>query len=85
MTLALTPQEANIIAFVQEQGKIRLVLRSPADAVIEKDVKPISWETLFRLLRQDESGKDIKTDDFAPKDTIEIYRGMKRDVIPLTE
>jgi len=85
MTLALTPQEANIIAFVQEQGKIRLVLRSPEDAVIDKDVKPISWETLFRLLRQDESGKDIKTDDFAPKDTIEIYRGMKRDVIPLTE
>lgn len=84
MTLALSPQEANIIAFVQEQGKIRLVLRSPGDSLIEKDIKPISWETLFKLLRQDESGKDIKTEDFAPKDTIEIYRGMKREVIPLS-
>ncbi|HOX54308.1 MAG: Flp pilus assembly protein CpaB [Candidatus Omnitrophica bacterium] len=84
VTLALSPQEANIIAFVQEQGKIRLVLRSPQDSLIQKDVKPISWETLFKLLRQDEGGKDIKTEDFAPKDTIEIYRGMKREVIPLS-
>jgi pilus assembly protein CpaB len=35
ITLALDPQEANLIAFVQEQGKIRLILRSPADSKIE--------------------------------------------------
>ena len=30
ITLALSPQEANLIAFVQEQGKIRFIMRSPA-------------------------------------------------------
>ena len=47
ITLALAPQEASLIAFVQEQGKIRLTLRSPADAKVEQ-VQPATWETLFK-------------------------------------
>ena len=49
ITLALTPQEANLLAFVQEQGKIRLSLRSPADSNIEP-VQMATWENLFSYL-----------------------------------
>jgi pilus assembly protein CpaB len=49
ITLALTPQEANILAFVQEQGKIRLALRSPADSNVEP-VQMATWENLFAYL-----------------------------------
>jgi hypothetical protein len=44
------PQEANLLTFAQEaQGKIRLVLRSPADAQIEP-AEPASWDTLFQKI-----------------------------------
>ena len=49
ITLALTPQEASLLAFVQEQGKIRLSLRSPADSNIEP-VQMATWENLFSYL-----------------------------------
>ncbi len=31
ITVALDPEEANVISFVQEKGKIRLILRAPGD------------------------------------------------------
>ncbi len=79
ITLALTPQEANLIAFVQEQTKIKLVLRSPTDAKIEM-VRPVNWETLFQYLmpQQEEPTSE-------PQSYVEIFRGLRRDRIPLTE
>src|SRR3989338_5164718 len=53
ITVALSPQEASLIAFVQEQGKIRLILRSPADSQIQP-VQPASWDTLFQYLMPQE-------------------------------
>lgn len=49
ITLALDPQDANLMSFVQEQGKIRLTLRSPSDAKIES-IQPASWDTLFQYM-----------------------------------
>jgi pilus assembly protein CpaB len=77
LTLALTPQEASLIAFVQEQSKIKLVLRSPTDAKIEL-VKPASWDTLFQyLMPQEESTSD------EVKSYVEIYRGLRKEKVPL--
>ncbi|MDP1853285.1 MAG: Flp pilus assembly protein CpaB [Candidatus Omnitrophota bacterium] len=46
ITVALSLQEATMLAFVQEQGKLRFVLRSPADSDIPA-IQPANWDTLF--------------------------------------
>ncbi len=74
VTLALSPQESAIASFVQEQGKIRLILRSNSDFTVE-DLKPAGWDELFRYLYPD---KQLRKPD-----TVEIYRGLKKEVVPL--
>lgn len=81
ITLALTPQEANLIAFVQEQGKIRLIMRSPADAKVEA-LPPASWESLFQYIAP------LKQNEVAPIDTteyVEVLRGLNKEKIPLSK
>lgn len=82
ITLALTPEEANLLAFVQEQGKIRLVLRSPGDAKTTQIVQPASWETLLKYLypNMDFSKPAVKEE---PK--VEVIRGFKKETMPLLQ
>lgn len=89
ITLALLPQEANLIAFVQEQGKIRFTLRSPADSRIEP-IQPASWETLFQYLmpQAKEQAASIQEGGVLPQQKlreIEIYRGLKKETITLSK
>lgn len=87
ITLALAPQDANLLAFVQEQSKIRLVLRSPADSQVQQ-VPPASWDTLFQYLMPPELAAQIAEKKEAPKKQvkyIEIYRGLNKENIPLNE
>jgi len=87
ITLALGPQEANLIVFVQEQGKVRLTMRSPADARVES-MAPASWETLFQYIMppppQQESGPAnvpvVDTTEY-----VEIFRGLNKEQIPLSK
>jgi pilus assembly protein CpaB len=80
ITLALGPQEANLIAFVQEQGKIRLTLRSPADSKIEQ-TQPANWDTLFQYIAPKVSGKTEEE----PKAIgyVDVYRGLTKEKVPL--
>jgi len=80
ITFALTPKEANLLAFVQEHGKIRVSLRSAEDSNIEQ-IEPANWETLFKYLSTESEGKA----GFAGKPTVEIYRGLQKEVVPLLE
>lgn len=93
ITLALSPAEANLITFVTEQGKVRLVLRSPADSKIEP-IQPASWETLFQYLlpqlpQQARNEAEKETQLVAQEKPrlreIEIYRGLKRETILVSE
>lgn len=85
ITLALTPEEANLLSFVQEQGKIRLVLRSPGDAKTQP-VQLASWDTLLKYLfpnidfTQKEERKEAKE---VP--TVEVIRGFKREMMPIVQ
>ena len=77
ITLALAPQEASLIAFVQEQGKIRLILRSPADAKVEQ-IQPATWETLFKyLMPQGQAQETVKQEN--PDDYVEVYHGLNKE------
>jgi pilus assembly protein CpaB len=82
ITLALGPQEANLIAFVQEQGKIRLVMRSPADAKIEP-MAPANWESLFQYITPpkpeiEPTEKPVDTTEY-----VEVLRGLNKEKVPL--
>lgn len=94
ITVALNPQEATMIAFIQEQGKLRFVLRSPAD----KEVMPpqmANWDTLFMYLfpnmqqkmqaMANEQGDQQNEGKKPPKkvNEVEIERGGKLEVVPL--
>ncbi len=92
ITLALGPQETNLMTFVQEQGsKMRLTLRSPADANVEPMV-PASWETLFQyIMPQQKSAEKIpevsEVKEAAPKpaadEYVEVFRGLNKEKISL--
>ncbi len=78
VTLALTPQEAALLSFVQEHGKIKLDLRSSEDTQKET-VKPADWDTLFQYLYPGKEGEQ------GSRPMVEIYRGANREVVPLSE
>jgi pilus assembly protein CpaB len=77
VTLALSPQEAVLLSFVQEHGKIKLNLRSAGD-IQKESIKPADWDTLLQYLYPT-SGVEGK------QAVVEIYHGLKKEVVPLTE
>jgi pilus assembly protein CpaB len=87
LTLALTPQEASLIAFVQEQGKLRLVLRSPGDSNVQQ-MQPASWDTLFAHItppEQLEEARKRQQQDDLPSGYVEVYRGLNKERVPLSK
>jgi pilus assembly protein CpaB len=83
ITLALSPREANILAFVAEQGRVRLTLRSRIDSQVE-ELPPMNWQTFFQFLME----RGIITPPPAKVEekkgpTIEIYKGSRREEIPI--
>ena len=82
VTLALGPQEVNLIAFVQEQGKMRLTFRSPADAKVEP-VIPASWETLFQQIAPQRTADSKTNQEIDTNEYVEVYRGLNKEKVPL--
>ncbi|HTZ11713.1 MAG TPA: Flp pilus assembly protein CpaB [Candidatus Margulisiibacteriota bacterium] len=89
ITLAIAPSEANLLAFVQEQGRIRLNLRSPADANIEP-VTPASWDTVFQymIMNNPQAQNKNPAGDGSIKPSgreVEIYRGLKKETLTVSQ
>ena len=82
ITVALAPQEANIVSFVQEQSKIRLVLRSPADSKSEP-IRPVNWDTVFQYLMPQPA--QAPKEEPKPRPTVEVYRGLQKERMPLSD
>lgn len=81
VTLALSPQEAVLISFVQEHGRIKLILRSAEDTNKEA-IKPADWDTLFQYLYPERAAVDAEA---SRRPTVEIYRGLRKEIVPLSE
>lgn len=79
ITVALTPQQASLVAFVQEHGKIRLTLRSAQDSTLEP-VKAADWNTLLQYVFPQPPEEEHK-----PSDYVEIYRGMNKEKVLLSK
>ena len=82
ITLALNPQQSNLIAFVQEQSKIRLILRSPADSKVEM-VQPATIDTLLQYIMPPPPPKPPVVEE--KKEYVEIYRGLNKERVPLSK
>lgn len=83
ITLALSPQEASLLAFAQEQGKIRLVLRSPVDSKTQP-IQPATWDTFFQYITPPEQLEKEAKAKQQQGPTVEIYRGLNKEQVPLT-
>jgi pilus assembly protein CpaB len=86
ITIALSPQEASLVAYVQEQGKIRLFLRSQADAEPSsvQMVTPANVAQFLQSVMPPPQGeaKKIKPES---QDTVEIIKGSKKEQMPITK
>ena len=82
VTLALPPREASLLSFVAEQGRVRLVMRSPADAKV-KLIPPANWQTLFQYI-DSTLPKQPRPVIKEPK-KIEIYRGLQKSYITISQ
>lgn len=80
VTLSLTPKEASLLAYISEQGKIRLVLRNPQDSKMEP-LEITSMESLFKYLSPQPQGAE------PPKPTgyVEVWRGSVKEKVPIRE
>jgi|GEM_PF-1384336 len=81
VTLALTLQETLLLSYVQEHGKIKLVMHSKDDkqGVI---ASPVNEEFLLRYLHP-EVMEDWRPT--MPTSTIEVYRGLNKQFMPLSK
>lgn len=80
VTLAMTPQETSSLLFAREQGRIQLSLRPK----LESGLVPIPPANIQTLL---EAQFGIKASEPPPQVTrqVEIYKGLKRDVMVMAE
>ena len=89
ITVALTAREASILSFAKDKGKVIAVLRSPADANIEK-VSPANWDTFIQHVQSmmPPTNAPRPAPAAAPaaeKRKIEIYRGAEKGYVEVTE
>jgi pilus assembly protein CpaB len=88
ITIALSPKEASLLTFVNEQGRIQLTLRSPADAKTEP-IPPANWNTLFQHIdstfSQQQQPRRIRERMIKEPEQVEIYRGLERGNIEITQ
>lgn len=83
VTLALSPEEASILSFVEESGKIRLVLRSNLDTQ-EKTLPPVSWQTFFQYLISKGIITPPKVQPPPPQRKIQVYHGTKKEEVTIS-
>ena len=78
VTLALTPQETAFLLFAREQGRIQLSLRPKQEDQTQAAVPPTNINTLL------EAKLGIKpTPPPRPAKRVEVYKGMKREMVVL--
>jgi len=94
ITLALSPQEAELISFAQEQGRLKLILRPPLDTAYH----PLPVATWDGLLQHILKTQGLEAPPPSPEPTaappapapmrkkgpqVEIYRGIDRENVEM--
>lgn len=77
VTLALGPQEASLLLYAREQGRIQLALRSNSDAGKRAAVTPANSTTLLRTVL----GEQALAPPPPRSHTVEVIKGLERSVV----
>jgi len=81
VTLALEPQAAAVLLYAREQGQITLVLRSRMEKEQRVEITPANMATVMEsVLGSEATGPPPK-----PQRTVEVYKGLERSVVAVTE
>ncbi len=73
ITLALMPEEAELLTFAREKGKISFVLRALGDRTKEK-IKQISFADIIRQIKNNEKQDEMKQNKINNTDADEIRK-----------
>lgn len=79
VTLSLNPQETSFLLFARDQGRIQLSLRSR----FEEGPVPLAPANIQNLLEKQLGLKAPPSAAKPPGHRVEIYKGLKRDVVTL--
>lgn len=89
ITLALTPQQVELLSFAHDFGKLRLILRPPLETQIQA-IPPVTADVLWQQIIQqagmqmpEQKEAKVEAPEKEPSQTVEIYRGKEKEVKPL--
>lgn len=90
VTLALSPQETELVLFARAQGQLQLSLRPRADALVVSDLAPMTIESLLAVIlgpQLAKVGQQPPTPGVPSVEErrIEVYRGLEKEVVVLSE
>lgn len=78
VTVALSPQEIELVLFAREQGKLQLSLRPRADKELVQ-LQPFTMNSLVAMINP--GGVPQQEPEKPPQKEVEVYRGLKREVV----
>ncbi|MCK5580867.1 MAG: Flp pilus assembly protein CpaB [Candidatus Omnitrophica bacterium] len=84
LTFALTPEEASLMAFVEKNGKMQLVLRAPSETETEI-IQAATWETLADYLFEKQGTELTVPRERAMLEPIFMPSGQTNEVKPLIQ
>lgn len=76
--VALTPEQINIVSFVQDNAKIKLQLRSAKEPAREGGSSETNWDKVFKAIKPEIYEPSLP--DTAAKNRVEIYRGRQKEI-----
>ena len=87
LTLALTPEETELILFARAQGQIQFSLRPKTDSAVVAEVQPM---TIDKLIAHILGPSAIQAPPPPPPPTpavhtVEVYRGLDKEVITVSD
>ncbi len=89
VTLALTPQDAQLVLFARAaQGQLHLALRAPADSAMVANLTPTTLETLLGIIlgpKAMELAQQNQAAALRQQRQVEVYRGLDREIVALSE
>lgn len=80
VTLALTPDAANVLLYARSRGEIQLSLRSPAEKLNKVPLQAVDDEALLRAVLGDDA-----VPEKIPMREVEVFKGLDRSVVSVKD
>ena len=81
VTLALEPQQATLLLYAREQGKLQLSLRSRHEKSSQVAIAPANVRTLMQAVL----GPQAVAEEPKPQRSVEVYKGLERTMVAVNE